>query len=282
MDSQGGAGSVGESAGFCDRSNGLVGFGVALIAMGILELLMEGMTAILPIIMGVGSARLMMGMAMFSVPLVVAKIWLGIGSVNAERWARALILVLAWISLYDSSRMVVFWLTRPDEFVKVTWMAGTLSVATCLISGLYAWYYRSQDVQRTCEKRHPALAWTDRVPLPVLGASVYLACQIVAPIGLREGHGAWAAGALVMAGQAACAWGLYRLYRWAWWGTLGVQLVFWSSRYWLRLLTGAEFRFNRVNLVILVVWSAIAIAYLIFIRRYFREEAVTMTITKQV
>src|SRR5215471_10227795 len=85
-----------------DRSRALVVFGVFTILLGAcaglmtpLMLLGHFMNARNPDAPATGLAMLLPGLLMYA-GLAVALIWLGIGSMRARRWARALLLILAW------------------------------------------------------------------------------------------------------------------------------------------------------------------------------------------
>jgi len=122
--------------------------------------------------------------------LVVVLISLGVGSIMARRWARALTLVLSYYALIcglAASLMMVFVLPRtyqqfqalPDAspgamtFALVL-LAVVLFVMYIALPSAFILFYRSPHVKATCAQRNPSESWTDRSPLPVLGASIGL------------------------------------------------------------------------------------------------------------
>src|ERR1039458_9901007 len=85
-----------------DRSTGLVIFGILTLLLGCLAglfvpLMLFGqmMAARAPNAPPVNHAAMLPGMAVYGL-LAVALIWLGIGSIKARRWARALLLIFSW------------------------------------------------------------------------------------------------------------------------------------------------------------------------------------------
>src|SRR5882757_285048 len=85
-----------------DRSSGLVIFGILTLLLGCLAglfvpLMLFGqmMAAKAPNAPPVNHATMLPGVAVY-VLLAVALIWLGIGSIKARRWARALLLIFSW------------------------------------------------------------------------------------------------------------------------------------------------------------------------------------------
>ena len=105
-----------EPAKFKDRTTGLWIFGFLKIIGGILCLLMIPLLLMIttdPTFGGTTNVRAMipaMGTYLF---LGIGLIWLGVGSILAKRWARALTLVLAWMGLITgiaSLGMISIWL----------------------------------------------------------------------------------------------------------------------------------------------------------------------------
>ena len=84
-----------------DRSAGLIIFGILTILLGCLT----GLFVLLMLVGQAASARTTGASAPFSTilpaifiygALAVALVWLGIGSIMARRWARALLLIFSW------------------------------------------------------------------------------------------------------------------------------------------------------------------------------------------
>ena len=122
--------------------------------------------------------------------LAVALIWLGIGSIKARRWARALLLIFSWSWLVMGIFMTVI---MPFIMAKVfaslpanartgqpamppAAITGTIifmviffGLFFVLIPAVWTFFYNSRHVKATCETRDPVTRWTDACPLPVLG-----------------------------------------------------------------------------------------------------------------
>jgi hypothetical protein len=190
-------------------------------------------------------------------------ICLGIGSILARRWARALVLCLSAVALCGGvvgCAVLAFVLPRMMETIalnspqpiqpaalvimKVVAM-GTIFVMYVVIPGVLFLFYRSPNVRRTCEVRDPVERWTDRCPLPVLAMSVVLGLGTVVILGLVGGSpvfGTVVTGGskfvvliLVAALLLYIARGLYLLRSSAWWialGVLGVSVVSNAMTFW--------------------------------------------------
>ena len=85
-----------------DRSTGLIIFGILTLLLGclaglfmLLMLFGQMMAAKAPDAPPVNHAAMLPGMAVYGL-LAVALVWLGIGSIMARRWARALLLIFSW------------------------------------------------------------------------------------------------------------------------------------------------------------------------------------------
>lgn len=192
--------------GFENRKIGLVVFGIILIGLGaILGLagLFEAViaTAAFPEVQEAGG-EIPKGFGFFMAALTVlpaiAFIWLGVGSVLARRWARALALVLGWswliLGVLGLVGVVAFMpgfseaareasagqalsdqdLAMIGQVVKV-FTVGFSLVFMVLLPLALVLFYRSPNVKATCEALDPKERWTDRVPLPVLGLVLLLA-----------------------------------------------------------------------------------------------------------
>jgi hypothetical protein len=236
-------------AAFKDRRLGLV-------IMGLLQLLCGGFSLLMGLLLqlllrlplpdgstppppGYAAA----GLAVFA-GIAIFFIWTGIGSIQARRWARALMVMtsLLWL-ICGAACMIIMSLVIPS-LVKSMISGDDPGFQAMVIAGLLAAYafvlvlapvafllfYRSPHVKATCERRHPEPCWTDRCPLPVL--TLAIGAGLMVPILLLSGlNGAPvpffgqmlsrpAAGAnvLVMAILwGYVAWGCYRLQMPAWW-----------------------------------------------------------------
>jgi len=180
-----------------DRSTGLVVFGILTILLGCvcglfvpLMLLGQAMapanaqtpfSAILPAIFMYGG-------------LAVALVWLGIGSIMARRWARALLLIFSWSWLVMGLFEVVamgFIMPKVLANLPSTGTAGApalpaaamdgvmvvmflvLGVVFVILPAAWTFFYNSRHVKATCEARDSVTRWTDACPLPVLALCLW-------------------------------------------------------------------------------------------------------------
>jgi MFS family permease len=248
-----------------DRRTGLIVFGVFAILIGAFCALLVPL-AIFGQVMTArrlgtdfDASAAIIGAFVYGV-MAVVMIWLGVGSVLARRWARALLLCLGWIGL------IIGLIAMPAVFVAMNSIgdamraqgqvvpAATLAVikfvalATTfviyiVIPGVAVLFYRSPHVKHTCEVRDPVVRWTDRCPLPVLalvlmkgfGALVVL---LILPI---YGHAFPVYGTVVLGWESRFLWvavivfmayaarGFYRLDLRVWRIYLVGAMVLWAS-----------------------------------------------------
>lgn len=256
--------TVSPSPEFKDRRGGLIGFGVVLLVVGCIcalfvPLMLLGQ-AMASQTTGVPTDYRMIipGVVMYG-GLAVAFSWLGIGSIMARRWARALVLILAWLWFVTGVISIGFMAaflprilsTQPTGgqqlphaalVVTMVFMLGFMSVAFLVLPGLLVLFYRSPHVKATCEARDPVRRWTDACPLPVLGLSLVLGIGVVsmlpmlfayhsvAPCFGRLVTGAPGAGIIlgIIGLWSYCAWATYRLKPAGWWAAMigfGVMMV---------------------------------------------------------
>ena len=186
-------------------------------------------------------------------------------------------------------------------------MIGFMVVFYVIIPTVLILFYGSMHVKATCEGHDPQVCWTDLCPLPVLAMSL-LSCTWAAGI-LFLGCYGWAipffgtilngtTGAMVILAGAILlsylAWGLYRLRIAAWWCAVGLFTV-WGfstcitfSRVSLmdlyvkmsvpaqQLETMKPFlspQFSTVISLSWTLWIVIALAYLLYMRKYFTPKS---------
>jgi hypothetical protein len=177
-------------------------FGVIQIILGLMAALMVPLIAL-----GAFLSRLVPGGAthprqfLSAVPtyvfLAVSFVWLGIGSVRTKRWARSLTLVVSWywmilgvlITILLTAALPVSMRTAlqaqqnvpgaPPAAVSTGVMAVILTliivfaaIFLVVVPIAFVVFYSRKDVAATCCHRDPVEVWTDRSPLPVLGASL--------------------------------------------------------------------------------------------------------------
>ncbi len=204
-----------ETAALKDRSSWLIFFGVVEIIMG-------GVAALyIPLMifsMRVSQRGELSGAP--AVPLrslfpilflygVLAVFWviLGIGSIKATRWARALSLIAGWFWLIAGGIGILAILfnipnmTRimkesggnmPDTFILgiIIFQIAVLFILFIALPLVFILFYGSPGVKATVERRDPKVRWTDRVPLPVLALcllQVFGAVQMLSNLGLGMG-----------------------------------------------------------------------------------------------
>jgi len=262
--------------------------------------------------------------------LAVASIWLGIGSIMARRWARALLAVWSWSWLvFGLSALVMMAFMAPRfaeamsaarppgqpelsetarsvAMVVIFFMMGTFFVLLPLV---WALFYSGKNVKATCEARDPVASWTDRCPLPVLAASLWIAFgalamllmpayRSVAPFFgvLLSGAAGTAFYILIAFVWAYCAWAIYRVNRRGWWVYVVTLVLVCVSG----VITYSRHGLNEVyskmgysaqqiaaiqKLVLsggVMVWSPLlftlpVLAYLLYIRKFFPEASQEIT-----
>jgi hypothetical protein len=188
-----------QRSGFKNRSTGLALFGVLQIILGGLCAL-----AIPSMLFGIiasatldnrfatpMSARTAIPGLLFYLLIAMWFISMGIGSMRARRWARALTLVFSWIWLITGVIGFVFvGLLMPDMFeqmsrggqipqeiaVIMTYVViAFMTVIYIIIPGVFVLFYGSKNVKMTCEVQDPRVRWTDKIPLPVLALTLIFA-----------------------------------------------------------------------------------------------------------
>jgi hypothetical protein len=253
-----------------DRSTGLMVFGILTLLLGCLAGLfvplmlfgqmmaakapnapLANMAAILPVVVIYGC-------------LAVALIWLGIGSIKARRWARALLLIFSWSWLVMGVFMTAtmpFIMARVFASLPPDAKTGQPAMPPAAITGMivfmflfygvffvgvpavWTFFYNSRDVKATCEARDPVPRWTDACPLPVLGFCLWLLfavpMMLLMPL---TGHAVMPCFGVFVTGLpggllclavaiiwGTAAWRLYRLDVRGWWLILIAMVVFMAS-----------------------------------------------------
>jgi len=262
---------------FKDRRGGLIVFGILLLIAGgicalCVPLMLLGMVASKANGAALDLRMMIPGMVMYGV-LAVVFVCLGIGSIMARRWARALVLILAWLWLVTGVLVTgVMAVVMPKilaaapsaggqplpaaaRAVAMVVALGFTGFILVLVPGVLVLFYGRRNVKATCEARDPKPRWTDACPLPVLALSLFQGFSaaawlvMVLPVShtvvpffgcLLSGAPAIAVGLVVSAFLSYGAWAMYRLKPVGWWITLiGVAVMTASS-----LLT-----FSRVDMV---------------------------------
>lgn len=243
---------------FKDRSTRLVAFGVVQLCLGAVSGLMVALllfSAVVVRLTGVDAAQAgpSTGFIIFSTliyGLIAAWfIGMGIGSILARRWARALTLVAAWIGLIAGTLGMLFMAVfmrdimnavgqqegMPPGFattMTVT-MVGVGLVIYIMIPGVLVLFYSGKSVRLTCEYKNPEPSWTDACPLPVLAHAFMFVAAGISMIFMAGYNWATPVFGTILSGAAGAAvllpvmvvlmalgWGAYKLKPAAWWGSI--------------------------------------------------------------
>ena len=228
-----------------DRRTALLIAGVLEILLGVGSWLMAALmiwVALKVAAQGAGSTGSMVpGMAVYGIAGLVFVI-LGVGSIRARRWARALWLVVSsfWLIGGVLAAAVVALLMASVAGVESILLIAILSFFAVFMIGLPASllaFYRSPHVKATCEAAAPEPCWTDGCPLPVLGAALWFASMTLTLPWMgwlygglypffghfvrgAAGHGLWIASGLL---SGIATYGIYRRIHTLW--LLGLVLV---------------------------------------------------------
>ena len=287
---------------FKDRKAGLVFFGIIQIAFGAFMGLIS--------LVGVIIETIPVLLALILVPWAVALVWVGIGSIRAHRWARALSFLTAWFWLISGTVALVaaiFFMPDPLSADEAQLWTSTITgyLFWVIVAGVFVLFFRSKHVKATCEFRDPTVRWTDKCPLPVLALSLIFAIGayfmvlsgvasgwVIPLFGILLRGVPGAAVALVLAALLAyLAWGAYHLEVRAWRGA--VALVIFGGMSWIvtstrispldmyeamnipeeQLETMGQFMPESWPWLPSVVSLAVWLGYLWYVRRYFESSA---------
>ncbi|MBU0533400.1 MAG: hypothetical protein KJ887_01185 [Candidatus Omnitrophica bacterium] len=247
---------------FKDRKGGLIAFGIIQIILGsffilVIPLMLIGMSA--SSAGGQSNAmpmppQLMAQVIIFYLLMAIWFISMGIGSINARRWARALILISSWFWFIFGIVGFIFWLIFMQNIYGQMAVNGQMpptaiaivKVVTIIfmiifyivVPGIIILFYGSRNVKTTCESRNPNPSWTDKCPLPVLGLSVLFAISPVSMIQMASYNFLIAFFGSLISGAAGAgvsliivllliyiAIGFYKLQIKAWWTAIAVIVI---------------------------------------------------------
>jgi len=266
-----------QRADFKDSKTGLVVFGILHIIFGgfcalMVPFMIFGMIA--STVFDNSAAAPMRPTMMIPALLlyVLMAVWficMGIGSIKARRWARALVLVTSWLWLIGGIGGLIFILLlmpdiydqmgeseqMPPELARIMKyvMTAFMTVFYVIIPAVLVLFYGSKNVKATCQFRDPQVRWTDKCPLPVLALSLMFGFWAVS-IPFTAFYG-WAIPffglilsgirgvgvlLLVMLLAGYIAWGTYKLSIKAWWGAV-LLIIAWAL--------SAGITFSRVSLL---------------------------------
>ena len=228
-----------------DRRTALLIAGVLEILLGVGAWLMVGLMVFAASMVTAQGARgkgsIIPGIAVYGIAGLVFVI-LGVGSIRARRWARALWLVVSsfWLIGGVLAAAVVALLMASVAGVESILLIAILSFFAVFMIGLPASllaFYRSPHVKATCEAAAPEPCWTDGCPLPVLGAALWFASMTLTLPWMgwlygglypffghfvrgAAGHGLWMVSGLL---SGIATYGIYRRIHTLW--LLGLVLV---------------------------------------------------------
>jgi hypothetical protein len=241
---------------FKNRKAGLLIFGILTIIGGCVCALFALLAAVAPMLAAKASnspptsPNVLPAVVMYCA-MAIAFVWLGVGSIMARRWARALLAVISWTFVVFGICALVFLVMMAPQF-KQTMAAAqppnqpplSDSMQTGMIVGMFcffglfgvvgpliwALFYSGRNVKATCEVLDPVPRWTDRCPLPVLAISIWLLFGAVTMVGMAAFYPVATFFGLLISGNMArgyhiclgliwlyAAWALYRLDRRGWW-----------------------------------------------------------------
>ena len=175
---------------------------------------------------------------------------LGVGSMLARRWARDLSLIASWMWLIlgISTAATMIWIlprfmaqSPPDQTgsvgVVMTCMAIAAGLLGIVVPAALILFYRSPHVRATCIALDPHARWTERVALPLLALSLWMAAAGVM-LASMSFYAVLPLGATILTGPVAIAvyialgiinlyvaWGLYRQSRAAWFTGIAYTIV---------------------------------------------------------
>jgi hypothetical protein len=243
-----------------DRTTGLILFGIIAVLAGVLCAAMVPLTlaavALGDSLADLGTTPMTLrtaapSMALYG-SLAVVLVWLGVGSVRCRRWARPLLLIIAWLWLAVGvlgmavvvaigpgiySEMTASGLLSPGSVALVQVLTyGVVGLLYVVLPALMVLFYRSPDVAATCRVRDPQPRWTDDFPTAVLSLLVLYALTVVLILMMPayavvvpffglvlDGPVAWA---IMLGSLFVCVWlgwETFRLRPSAWW--CGVAVV---------------------------------------------------------
>jgi hypothetical protein len=244
-----------------DRSLGLVLFGVVQIIIGVFCALLIPL-----VVVSVAATRALGGpgaspelsgvlpsLILYAV-LAAVFIVLGIGSIRARRWARALLLVLSWLWLVTGvvSMLVTWWLLPamwsqlggaaglPGEGLAVVMIVTSiiLGVIYVLLPAAFVLFYRSPHVAATCRARDPGPSWVDDCPPHILSLMLIFGLGAVSVLTTPAYGFALPVFGIVLSGVAGAfgwtlililllylVWGSFRRDLRAWWIAVAASLA---------------------------------------------------------
>jgi hypothetical protein len=239
-----------------DRKTGLIVFGIFQVLLGVLAICLLLFMVAAQLTIGrrpaTAPAPSLLPSILIFLTFGVSLVWLGIGSMMARRWARALTVCLSSLALVSGAivSVALFWIVPGMDaamragaaqsgqpmpasalvIAKVAIVGMALLFYVIIPAGLLL-FYRSRHVKLTCEALDPVPRWTDRCPPPVLAVVLVQIIGAASMLMTLASYGsAFPLFGFLLHGIAAKAvyigfalvslWlarGFYRLERWALW-----------------------------------------------------------------
>jgi hypothetical protein len=245
------------------------------------------------IVMGIGSA--MARRWARALVLVTSWLWFITGIVASA---------VMWWMLPDMYDEAIKSNQMPQEVVNVVKFVtfGFSAIIYLFIPGALICFYGSKHVKATCEEWDTCIRWTDKCPLPVLAVSLLAGFGVVCMLFMGfydwaipffgimlSGMNGAAVALVVMLLLGYVAWGTYRLSTRAWWCAMmliiawGVSVSMTFSRTHvmelyemmklpieqLELMSSYALQKTSTLLQLSALWAVVAVAYLIYTKRYF-------------
>ena len=243
-----------------DRAVGLVVFGTVDILFGIFCFSLAMLLLVTVSSMGMGALkpvqfRMAEGFLFFQTGWFIV---MGLGSIKARRWARALFLVGAWMAIFFGTLALALILYVLPEVYGIMAVPDALSPAATLgmlyfavfvlvllqvvfpVIGIF--FYGSPSVRATCERINPKPSWTDRHPLPLLAmafvsATGTLSIAVAGSVNytvfffgrIIDGLPGFAVVALISVACGYVGWGAFTRRMHVWWGAYGLVFLVSSS-----------------------------------------------------
>jgi hypothetical protein len=258
--------------------------------------------------------------------LAVILVWLGIGSIGAKRWARALTLILSWmwmiIGVAVILMMVYFIAGGLDQMIQLQgsqsidysvfrlvmiFLTFFLVLFLILLPIGFILFYNSKNVKYTVEQYDPKIRWTDKCPLPVLAASIIFGYTAIMSVfyGVYDWiipfmgfiFSGWIGALILLMNSLVCAYLAFQFYyldKKSWLIAI-VYNIFWSfsiiitfsrNSIWdlyekmniddsqIAVLKSMTIFDNLIYLMVVVL--IVYIGYLLYIKRYFYQDAEKM------
>ncbi len=245
--------------GFKDRKGWLIAFGIIQILFSSFCLLAVFGVMVSSFVAGKSNAmpitpQIMAQAIILYLLLAAWFISMGIGSIKARRWARALVLISSWLWFISGTVGFIFWLgfmpkmysqiavngQMPSAAITIVKIVTIVFMAIfyIVIPGITILFYGSKNVKATCQSRNPAPDWTDKCPLPVLGLSFLFAVSSISIIQMASYNflvaffGSLISGAvgavilfIILLLLIYIAVGIYKLRITAWWSAVAVTVI---------------------------------------------------------